>query len=266
MGFSLRHFNLRLISFVLICAFCPLHATELQQQAAEDFERTATTAIQTPFDGPEARHKITAYIQRDDSSEFSQVTVKSKVGNEKVKRTFDATFQFIGFHHSDQALRSAEVWAAEVNVGGKIITASMETKHREYILKSEKYVASTILNEWVPVFMESIYERHGAGAGLFKKRTDPAYERYVVDEKIKSDKQARVCMRKFNKFTQWQNKERHEIHYFDIFEVTRKEWRRPIGTNLQHLELEPHHISDPMEERVYARQEESPECSPEKHH
>lgn len=265
MALSARFLNLLMVSLILLSVFRPLHATDLPEQVEDDHERGASTALQNPFDGPEARHKITAYIQGEDSV-FSQVTVKSKVGKEKLKRTLDATFQFIGFHHSDQALRSAEVWAAEVEVGGKVITASMETKHSAYVLKSEKYVESKTLNEWMPVFKESNYERQGPDSGLFRQRTGPLYERYVEEEKEKCDRQARVCMRKFDKVTQWRMKERHEIHYFDIFEITRKEWRRPMGSMVQHLELEPYYISDPREERVYARKEESPECSLERHH
>jgi hypothetical protein len=258
-----RFSSLLVVLLVLISASSPLLATDLQEH--EDLEGGTTTSLQNPFDGSEARHKITAYIQGDDAA-FKQVTVKSKVGKEKMKRTFDATFQFIGFHHCDKALRSAEVWAAEVEVGGKIITTSMETKHSAYVLKSERAVVSKALNKWEQVFRESVYERQGSEASVFKKRTGPIYERLVSEEKVKSDRQARVCMKKFDKFTQWQMKERHEIHYFDIYEITKKEWHRPIGSNTDHLEMEPYFISDPREERVYARQEESPECSQEKHH
>lgn len=263
MGFVKRFSSLLVVLLALISASSPLLATNLQEH--EDLEEITATSLQNPFDGADARHKITAYIQGDDKA-FKQVTVKSKVGTEKVKRTFDAEFKFIGFHHCDQALRSAEVWAAEVEVGGKIITASMETKHSAYVLKSERVVANKTLNKWVQVFKESDYERQGGEAGVFKKKTGPVYERFLMEDKVKTDRQARVCMRKFDKFTQWQMKERHEIHYFDIFEITRREWRRPLGSILDHSNLQPYCVVDPTEERVYARQEESCECSPEKHH
>lgn len=237
---------------ILSCNALSVYATS----SLDDAQKTADVS-------PKARHKIKSFLM-DEEGTLSKVEVMTKKGTERSRVTLPAKFNFIGYHHNDDALKSMRVWGAKVVIDGQAITASMEIDEESYAKVSEKEKASDQLEQWSPITIKITYKRPGEEQGEFVVKKVSEFERYLKQEQ-NFVKRLKVCTAEFNRFTQGRTKKRHNITTYDIDAITFTEWRRPVGSKEVHENLSPYNKSDPVETRRFVEQGEGPECGEKEH-
>lgn len=207
---------------------------------------------------PNVRYTIKEFIM-DSEGILTDVDILIKKDGEKTRVKMPAVFSFIGYHHDDDALVSSKVWGAKVSIEGKTITASMEVEQEPYTVVSKNEKIRDVFEEWTPVKIRTIYKRPGNEQGMLTVKNEPEFECYVKQQ-TKTVGRKRVCMGEFKRFTQGRNKLRHKVSTYEIDEVTKTEWRRPIGSDQVHENMMPYKKSNPEKISRFLEEGEGPEC------